>query len=132
MIFFSEFMIVFSSTISQETFLSFHNLRHVEELQMVVKYYTVVENKDRHMVHQATSVRTKIDRNPALTATAKKIISASLVFYENLKPVLAFSPLHFLSLEHYSTFENRRKEKKPQHKAKYGIIPPLKYSKNTT
>lgn len=97
-------------------------------MQNVLKYYTVVVNKDTHEIYQASSVRTRTERNPALTATAKQIISAPLAFYENFKPVLAFSPLPLLSLEHKSISENRRKEKKnpTQHKAKYGMILSLK------
>lgn len=69
-------------------------------------------NEDIHKIHQDTSVWTKIERNPALTATGKQVISAPLVFYEKLKPVLVFSSLHLLSLDHKSIFENRRKKKK--------------------
>lgn len=78
------------------------------------------------MVHQATSVRTKTERNPALTATAKQTTSTPLVFYENLKPVLTFSPLHLLSLEHRSIFENRRKggEGKPNTKQSMELFLP--------
>lgn len=65
----------------------------------------------------STSVRNRIERNPALTATAKQIIWGlchSQCSTTPLKTVLAFSPLNVLSLEHKSICENKKKKKSPR------------------
>lgn len=78
-------------------------------MQNVLKYYTVVVNKDTHEVYQASSVRTRTERNPALTATAKQIISAPLNLFLHL--VLFLSCLW--NIKAYLKIEERKKNPNP-------------------